>query len=181
MVSRLEGNCPRSRVGNGFAPGIELSPAQMSRKLIEHQMECALELFKSDRELYGEDDAEVKEVKESEELPIAGESEEQQGGDGPAPEHAVGEAPIQDLASKSSPLSKGSSVRSPQPSLAERGRALASPSAHPGGTRIRMASPKKIRRRRFMRSREGPGETQGPTLSRLRPSLTSGSRGRPIG
>ena len=38
-------------VGNGFATGIKILPAPINRCLIEHQMKCALELFKSNKEL----------------------------------------------------------------------------------------------------------------------------------
>jgi hypothetical protein len=55
-------------VGNGFAPGIEITPAQMNRQLIEHQMECSLELFQSDKALYRDDIVEVKESKERQSL-----------------------------------------------------------------------------------------------------------------
>ena len=109
-------------VGNGFAPGIEILPATMNRKLIEHQMKCALELFKSDKELYGENEDEVEEVKESEERPATGEGEERPRGEGLEPDRTVGEAPGQDFASRSSPFSRGSSVRSPRPSPPRRER-----------------------------------------------------------
>ena len=54
-------------VGNGFAPGIEITPVQMNRQLIAHQMECSLELFKSDKALYGDEEDDFEEVKESDE------------------------------------------------------------------------------------------------------------------
>jgi len=43
-------------VGNGFAPGIEIYPTTMDDQLIEHQMKCSLELFNSNKAMYGEDE-----------------------------------------------------------------------------------------------------------------------------
>ena len=55
-------------VGNGFSPGVAVVPAGMNRHLIEHQMKCSLERFKSDKALYeGEEESEeaIEEGKES--------------------------------------------------------------------------------------------------------------------
>lgn len=109
-------------VGNGFAPGVDLSPVEMNRQLIEHQMRCALELFKSDKELYGEEDeGGVEEVNEESEgqqdhHPSGGGGQNRSPGDEEGrKEHGEGEDQEQNLSGRSSPFSRGSSFQTPSP------------------------------------------------------------------
>ena len=107
-------------VGNGFAPGIEITPAGMNRHLIEHQMECALELFKSDKALYGDEDDDVGagEVKENEDRSnVAGEKErEELGDDRPEGSEPTGGDDLHTrLSARSSPFSRGTPSPSPSP------------------------------------------------------------------
>ena len=104
-------------VGNGFAPGVQITPVEMNRQLIEHQMKCSLELFNSDKSLY-EGDTEygegVEEVKEG----VNDFDEERSGGAGPG--EAFESPSIRDelnsrISAKSSIFSKGTPSPSPSP------------------------------------------------------------------
>ena len=106
-------------VGNGFAPGIDIGPATMNSQLIEHQMKCSLELFKSDKALYGEEEEDYDVV---EEAPAV---RERDAGDDDrssamAPEESVGGPTGRDdltsrLSARSSPFSKGTPSPSSTP------------------------------------------------------------------
>ena len=111
-------------VGNGFATGIEVTPVGMNRQLLEHQVKCSLELFKSDKELYGDDEEEggAEEVKNNEDDPSIGEatgaatSERERISYSPFPtERTVGEELNSNRSAKQSPFLKGSPSPSPSP------------------------------------------------------------------
>ena len=108
-------------VGNGFAPGIEVFPAAMNRSLIEHQMKCSLELFKSDQEQYGDaiGEEESEEVKVDEDTGlfqtgIDEDDRESQTFATDAKPSTVGEDIEATSALKGSPLSKSSASPSPR-------------------------------------------------------------------
>ena len=108
-------------VGNGFAPGIEVLPAVMNRSLIEHQMKCSLELFKSDQAQYegtiDEDDDE--EVKFDEEIGLVRtgldeDDKESQTFASDARPSTIGEEIEATSVPRGSPLSKSSASPSPR-------------------------------------------------------------------
>ena len=108
-------------VGNGFAPGIEVLPAEMNRSLIEHQMKCSLELFKSDQAQYegAIDEDEDEEVKVDEETGrvqtgLDEDDKESQTFASEARPSTVGEEIEATSVLRGSPLSKSSASPSPR-------------------------------------------------------------------
>jgi len=114
-------------VGNGFAPGIEVIPTAMNRRLIEHQMSCSLELFKSHQEQYSGvmEDYDSEEVKVDEEAGLVqtrpgDEEKESQTATSEARPSTVGEEIEVGERFRGSPFSKSSASPSPrreQPSI----------------------------------------------------------------
>ena len=101
-------------VGNGFAPGIEMMPVQMNRQLIEHQMECSLELFNSDKALYGEDEDDVEEVKESDERESLAGSTGRRSDNDPGPDQIIRQGRGPEPVPRTSPTAKKSPSPSPR-------------------------------------------------------------------